>query len=188
MDLTKLKELLQGVANAEEILKEINSENGKDVTKAKGDLDEKIKELETLNAKIAELESSKATGDEFKTKFEELTAQIAKEKADKEEADKQAKIEQGFKDRFNALNKDKKFRDELTENAVYGLFKTALNDEANKTKSDNDILEELVKDKNYYVNPNNPAYMDNNNRQDSISKTEQDNIRKIMGLSIKEEK
>ena len=140
--------------------------NSADIGKAKSDYEKVKSDLDTANGKvteyekkIGELEESIANGDDFKKKFEDLKKEIEDEKAEAQRKADEAAAEQAMAERFKTVVGDKKWRDELTGDAVYSKFKAAVADEANKGKGDKDILEALTKDQNYWANPNQPGNM-----------------------------
>ena len=150
----------------EEQLKGLLDINTADIGKAKGDFDKVKADLDKANGTIkeyettiSELKKSAEGNEDFKKKFEDLEQKIAEERAAAEKKAKEEAEEADFSNRFKTVVGEQKWRDELTEKAVYSEFKTALKDEANKGKGDKDILEALTKDKNYWKNPNQPANM-----------------------------
>lgn len=150
----------------EEQLKGLLDINTADIGKAKGELETVKANLEKANGTlkeyettIADLKKSAECNEDFKKKFEELEQRIADEKAEAEKKAKEEAEEAEYSNRFKTVVGEQKWRDELTEKAVYAEFKTALQDEANKGKGDKDILETLTKDRNYWENPNQPANM-----------------------------
>lgn len=150
----------------EEQLKGLLDINTADIGKAKGDLETVRAELEKANGTlkeyettIADMKKSAEGNEDFKKKFEELEQRIADEKAEAEKKAKEEAEEAEYSNRFKTVVGEQKWRDELTEKAVYAEFKTALQDEVNKGKGDKDILETLTKDRNYWENPNQPANM-----------------------------
>ena len=150
----------------EEQLKGLLDINTADIGKAKGDfdkvkadLDKANEDIKTYQTKISDLEKSINDGEDFKKKFEDLKKEIDDERAEAKRKADEAAEETAMADRFKTVVGEQKWRDELTEKAVYSEFKTALKDEANKGKGDKDILEALTKDKNYWKNPNQPANM-----------------------------
>lgn len=150
----------------EEQLKGLLDINTADIGKAKGELETVKADLEKANGTlkeyettIADLKKSAEGNEDFKKKFEELEQRIADEKAAAEKKAKEEAEEAEYSNRFKTVVGEQKWRDELTEKAVYAEFKTALQDEANKGKGDKDILETLTKDRNYWENPNQPANM-----------------------------
>lgn len=142
----------------EEQLKGLLDINTADIGKAKGELETVKADLEKANGTvkeyettIADLRKSTEGNEDFKKKFEELEKKIAEEKAEAERKAKEAAEEAEFSERFKTVVGEQKWRDELTEKAIYAEFKTALQDEGNKGKGDKDILEALTKDKEYFA-------------------------------------
>ena len=150
----------------EEQLKGLLDINTADIGRAKGELETVKADLEKANGTlreyettIADMKKSAEGNEDFKKKFEELEQRIADEKAEAEKKAKEEAEEAEYSNRFKTVVGEQKWRDELTEKAVYAEFKTALQDEVNKGKGDKDILETLTKDRNYWENPNQPANM-----------------------------
>ena len=142
----------------EEQLKGLLDINTADIGKAKGELETVRAELEKANSTlkeyettIADLKKSAEGNEDFKKKFEDLEQRIADEKAEAEKKAKAEAEEAEYSNRFKTVVGGQKWRDELTEKAVYAEFKTALQDEANKGKGDKDILAALTQDKEYFV-------------------------------------
>lgn len=142
----------------EEQLKGLLDINTADIGKAKGDLETVKGELEKANGTlreyettIADLKKSAEGNEDFKKKFEELEQRIADEKAEAEKKAKEEAEEAEYSNRFKTVVGEQKWRDALTEKAVYAEFKTALQDEANKGKGDKDILAALTQDKEYFA-------------------------------------
>nr|WP_288666670.1 hypothetical protein [uncultured Anaerotignum sp.] len=150
----------------EEQLKGLLDINTADIGRAKGELETVKADLEKANGTlreyettIADMKKSAEGNEDFKKKFEDLEQRIADEKAETEKKAKAEAEEAEYSNRFKTVVGEQKWRDELTEKAVYAEFKTALQDEVNKGKGDKDILETLTKDRNYWENPNQPANM-----------------------------
>lgn len=150
----------------EEQLKGLLDINTADIGNAKGELETVKADLEKANGTlkeyettIADMKKSAEGNEDFKKKFEELEQRIADEKAEAEKKATEEAEETEYANRFKTVVGEQKWRDALTEKAVYAEFKTALQDEANKGKGDKDILETLTKDRNYWENPNQPANM-----------------------------
>ena len=172
----------------EEQLKGLLDINTADIGKAKGELETVRADLEKANGTLGEYETTiadmkkSAEGNEdFKKKFEELEQRIADEKA-KEEAE-----EAEYSNRFKTVVGEQKWRDALTEKAVYAEFKTALQDEANKGKGDKDILAALTQDKEYFAKD--PARVPAFSRGTGFAGGEVDDaaVRAAMGLSPKKD-
>ena len=136
----------------------------------------------TLEGEVATLKESLDNGEDFKKKFEELEKRVADEKAAAEEERKAAEKEKELSDRFSAVVGEQKWRDELTEKAVYAEFKNALTDEANKGKGDKDILEGLTKDKGYFAlsDDKNPSFLGGTGG--STGGADDAAVRAVMGL------
>lgn len=150
-------EFLKGLGIEDDAIAKIMAENGKDIEKEKAkaaDLNSKLEEankkVSSYEATISELKKSAEGNEDFKKKFEDLEQKIAEERAAAEKKAKEEAEEADFSNRFKTVVGEQKWRDELTEKAVYSEFKTALKDEANKGKGDKDILEALTKDKGYF--------------------------------------
>lgn len=153
-------EFLKGLGIEDDAIAKIMAENGKDIEKEKAkaaDLNNKLEEankkVSSYEATISELKKSAEGNEDFKKKFEDLEQKIAEERAAAEKKAKEEAEEADFSNRFKTVVGEQKWRDELTEKAVYSEFKTALKDEVNKGKGDKDILEALTKDKGYFSDP-----------------------------------
>lgn len=142
----------------EEQLKGLLDINTADIGKAKGEFEAVKTDLEKANGTlkeyettIADLKKSAEGNEDFKKKFEDLEQRIADEKTEAEKKAKEEAEEAEYSNRFKTVVGEQKWRDELTEKAVYAEFKTALQDEANKGKGDKDILAALTQDKEYFA-------------------------------------
>ena len=142
----------------EEQLKGLLDINTADIGKAKVELETVRADLEKANGTlkeyettIADMKKSAEGNEDFKKKFEDLEQRIADEKAEAEKKAKEEAEEAEYSNRFKTVVGEQKWRDALTEKAVYAEFKTALQDEANKGKGDKDILAALTQDKEYFA-------------------------------------
>lgn len=178
----------------EEQLKGLLDINTADIGKAKGELETVKANLEKANGTlkeyettIADLKKSAEGNEDFKKKFEELEQRIADEKAEAEKKAKAEAEEAEYSNRFKTVVGEQKWRDELTEKAVYAEFKTALQDEANKGKGDKDILAALTQDKEYFAKD--PARVPAFSRGTGFAGGEVDDaaVRAAMGLSPKKD-
>lgn len=178
----------------EEQLKGLLDINTADIGKAKGELETVKANLEKANGTlkeyettIADLKKSAECNEDFKKKFEELEQRIADEKAEAEKKAKAEAEEAEYSNRFKTVVGEQKWRDELTEKAVYAEFKTALQDEANKGKGDKDILAALTQDKEYFAKD--PARVPAFSRGTGFAGGEVDDaaVRAAMGLSPKKD-
>ena len=178
----------------EEQLKGLLDINTADIGKAKGELEAVKADLEKANGTlkeyettIADMKKSAEGNEDFKKKFEELEQRIADEKAEAEKKAKEEAEEAEYSNRFKTVVGEQKWRDELTEKAVYAEFKTALQDEANKGKGDKDILAALTQDKEYFAKD--PARVPAFSRGTGFAGGEVDDaaVRAVMGLSPKKD-
>lgn len=178
----------------EEQLKGLLDINTADIGKAKGELETVKADLEKANGTlkeyettIADLKKSAEGNEDFKKKFGELEQRIADEKAEAEKKAKEEAEEAEYSNRFKTVVGEQKWRDELTEKAVYAEFKTALQDEANKGKGDKDILAALTQDKEYFAKD--PARVPAFSRGTGFAGGEVDDaaVRAAMGLSPKKD-
>ena len=178
----------------EEQLKGLLDINTADIGKAKGELETVRADLEKANGTlkeyettIADMKKSAEGNEDFKKKFEELEQRIADEKAEAEKKAKAEAEEAEYSNRFKTVVGEQKWRDELTEKAVYAEFKTALQDEANKGKGDKDILAALTQDKEYFAKD--PARVPAFSRGTGFAGGEVDDaaVRAAMGLSPKKD-
>lgn len=178
----------------EEQLKGLLDINTADIGKAKGELEAVKANLEKANGTlreyettIADMKKSAEGNEDFKKKFEELEQRIADEKAEAEKKAKEEAEETEYANRFKTVVGEQKWRDALTEKAVYAEFKTALQDEANKGKGDKDILAALTQDKEYFAKD--PARVPAFSRGTGFAGGAADDaaVRAAMGLSPKKE-
>lgn len=178
----------------EEQLKGLLDINTADIGRAKGELETVKAELEKANGTlkeyettIADMKKSAEGNEDFKKKFEDLEQRIADEKAEAERKEKEAAAEAEYSNRFKTVVGEQKWRDELTEKAVYAEFKTALQDEANKGKGDKDILAALTQDKEYFAKD--PARVPAFSRGTGFAGGAADDaaVRAAMGLSPKKD-
>ena len=178
----------------EEQLKGLLDINTADIGKAKGELETVRADLEKANGTlkeyettIADMKKSAEGNEDFKKKFEELEQRIADEKAEAEKKAKAEAEEAEYSNRFKTVVGEQKWRDALTEKAVYAEFKTALQDEANKGKGDKDILAALTQDKEYFAKD--PARVPAFSRGTGFAGGEVDDaaVRAAMGLSPKKD-
>ena len=178
----------------EEQLKGLLDINTADIGKAKGELEAVKADLEKANGTlreyettIADMKKSAEGNEDFKKKFEDLEQRIADEKVAAEKKAKEEEEEAEYSNRFKTVVGEQKWRDALTEKAVYAEFKTALQDEANKGKGDKDILAALTQDKEYFAKD--PARVPAFSRGTGFAGGEVDDaaVRAAMGLSPKKD-
>lgn len=178
-----LKEILKALENAQELEKKITEGIGKNFV-ARGDFNALNSTKKSLEAQILQLQEGTNKEGGFQQRLEELERRIAMDKEEALRKEKEAAQEAYLKKRFDQAVDENKWRDELTEKAVFGEFKVAVSMEVNKGKEDKEILDELTKDKNYFLNPNRPVEMLGMGRV-SVTKVEENKMRSLMGLSLK---
>lgn len=179
-----LKEILKGLENAQELEKKITDGIGKNFV-ARGDFNTLNNTKKDLEAQISELQEGTSQNGNLRQRLEEIERKIAMEKEEALRKEKEAAQEDYLKKRFTEVVGENKWRDELTEKAVFAEFKAAVSMEVNKGKEDKEILNELTKDKNYFVNPNRPVEMPGMGRV-SIANVEENKMRSLMGLTLKD--
>ena len=119
--------------------------------------DAKVNELNDAKNTIKQLEDQLSGIESDNEEIENLRNQIEtyRQADEQRQANEQAqKTENALKSRFATLKGQNEYLNEGTENWIFGEFKKALELDENKGKSDNDIYEGVIKDKNIYVNPN----------------------------------
>lgn len=123
--------------------KEIEADKAKR-EKLETELKEKTESLDTVNKEFEELKTANASGEEWKSKYEALQADIdakeAQAKADKILAEKT----EATNKRFEAVLGDKKFNHKAIRADYLKKFGDAIELEENKSKSDADIFRELT--------------------------------------------
>lgn len=134
-------------------LKKAVSENYKTISEfnnQKEKLDNANNLITELNGKITTLEKNDTDIEELQNKIR-LYEEAETERTNKE---KEARETEALKTRFNPLKGENAFINEGTEMWIFGEFKKALENEENKGKSDKEIYDSIVKDKDIYKNPN----------------------------------
>lgn len=151
-----LRGIIEGITD--EQLKAILDIHSSDIGKVKGNLETVQTELETAKTKIGEYETeigslkeSLGNAEALQQKIDELQESIDARK----QADEAAAAENALKGRFDTVCGEAKFLNDFTRNGLFNEFKTALSDEANKSKSDKDIYEAITKDKENIFIPDN---------------------------------
>lgn len=178
-----LKEILNGLENAQELEKRITDGIGKNFV-ARADFNALNSTKKGLEAQLLQLQEGSTQNMDFKQRLEELERKIAAEKEENLRKEKEAAQAVYLKKRFNQAVGENKWRDELTERAIFSEFQAAVAMEVNKGKEDKEILDELTKDKNYFLNPNRPVEMPGMGRV-SLTKVEENKMRALMGLTLK---
>lgn len=178
-----LKGIIEGITD--EQLKAILDINSSDIGKAKGSLEAVQTKLDNAETKIGEYETeignlkeSLGNAEALQKKIDDLQADIDARK----QADEAAAAENSLKNRFADICGDAKFLNDFTRDGLFNEFKTALADEANKSKSDKDIYEAITKDKeNIFVPEDGLPSVASSTPGGGAAATDAD-VREIMGL------
>nr|DAH17326.1 MAG TPA: minor structural protein [Caudoviricetes sp.] len=166
----------------EALIGKIMDLNGADINEAKGKADEYKAKLDAAGKTIAELEKHKGDAEALQKKLDEYKA--AEEKRAAEE--KKAAEEKAFSERFDTVSGGRKFLNEYTKKGIAAEFRAALDATENKGKSDKEILDALVRDREgLFENPNKPADVPGLGTV-SADKQKENDARRIMGLPIKD--
>ena len=154
MTREELRGIVEGITD--EQLSKILNIHSLDIGKAKGDREALQTELDGMRAYSAELEEkvgamekSQCEADEMKLKVEELQKVIDQNTQAEAERMAEAKISQ----RFDQVSAGKKFVNEMTHRAVFEEFRTALECAENAGRSDSEIYQELVENRENIFEP-----------------------------------
>ena len=153
------------------------------LTKALGDLGTANDTIKTLKEEVQGLKDSNASAEDWKKKFEDLTADIeAKEEAAKKEAE-----DKTLTDAITALFGERKFTSDYARDGLIADMKDEISKPENKGKSYAEILEAYTKEKEgIFANPKPPADMTGMGKVDT-GNGDLDKMRAAMGLDpIKE--
>lgn len=119
--------------------------------KVNRELADKKKDFDTLNRDFEELKQKGASAEDYKTKFEQLQADVAEREKAEREAKEKAEREANIASRYEAaaVGKDGKpleWSHEAVKADYLRKFTDALSDKAYEGKSDTDIFNDLIKD------------------------------------------
>lgn len=178
-----LKEILNGLENAEELERKIMEGIGKNFV-ARADFNQLNSTKKGMEQELLQARETAEREQEWKMRLEELEKRVYMENEERAKQETETMQAQALTARFQAATGEREWRDALTEKAVEQEFKAALAQGEARGMTDAEILEELVRDKNYFVNPNKPAAMTGMGRV-SMSKVQENKMRALMGLSTK---
>jgi uncharacterized protein YggE len=181
------RDFLKELGIDEEAINKIMAENGKDINNAKADVEKISAENEQLKK---DLETANATLDKVKD-YDNVKADVEKYKADLEKSksdyeNKIAAMELAAK--VKDFTGSKKFVNDLTRDAINKQLADAVNDDANKGKSLEELFNALTDGKeNIFENENKPTPPNvPNMANDKPGATDDDAaVRRIMGLPPK---
>lgn len=183
MTRDELKGIIEGISD--EQLKKILDINSADIGKAKADFetvkgqfDEAQKKITDYETEIEGLRDSTGEAEKLKERVKELQKTIDDRKA----ADEAAEQDRKLSDRFGAAIGEAKFLNEFTKNGLFSEFKAAIADKSNEGKSDKEIYEGLIKDRDNLFLPKDgiPSVVSATGGVDAVNNDS--DIREIMGL------
>ena len=176
------RKFLEDLGLEKDVIDKIMKENGSDIETEKANtsaLQKKYDDEKTLRVKLeGEIGELKKTDPaKLQKTIDDLQDKLKK----RTEADEQAKKDKALADRFSAVSGEKKFVNDFTKNGVLSEFKEALENKDNEGKSDKEIFEGLIKDREgIFSSSNPPADMPGTEPIDSDKATE--TLRAAMGL------
>ena len=166
----------------EDMIEKIIIMNGADINSAKGKSDEYKTKLAEAQTAIAELEKHRDDASALQKQLDEYRAAEEKRVAD----EKKAAEEKAFSERFDAVSGERKYLNDYTKKGVAAEFRAALDDNANRGKSDREILDALVRDRDgIFENPNKPVDVPGLGTVGTDKQKEND-ARRVMGLPLKD--
>ena len=172
------REELTAAGLTDEQIEKVMKLNGDDINREKAkfsDYDDLKKQLEKANATI-----------EGWKDYDAIKADVAKYQQEAENAKKEAaaRIQQlEDKSRVKDFTSDKKFVNDLTRDAINAQLEKALNDDANKGKSLDDLLKALTDGKtDIFKNDNAPTPPTVTTMTSQSNKDDDSAIRAVMGL------
>lgn len=141
MTREELREILPDISD--EHLKKILDINSADIGKAKKDYTDLSTQLEDARTTIRQLNDAKGDYDDIKRQLGEY--QTAEQQ--RRDAAVQAQKDAAVRTRFDKLSGERKYLNDFTKQGIFGEFKSAIEKEENVGKSDSDIFESIVKDR-----------------------------------------
>lgn len=142
------QEFLKSLNLSDEVIAQIQAENGKDIQAEKDKTKKAQDDMAALNAKISEYENKikdfeKQDAAGLAEKIKELQKVIDDRKA----ADDKAIHDKNMSDRLDKVTGEKKYLNEYTRNGILSEFMSAVEDKANAGKSDADLFAQITKDR-----------------------------------------
>lgn len=141
MTREEIKGILPDITD--EQLKSVLDINSIDIGKAKKDYEAVSGQLATAKATIKQLNDAKSDYDDIKRQLGEYQVAEQKRKNDELQAQKDAAI----RSRFDKLHGERKYLNDFTQQGIFNEFKAALEKDESVGKSDADIFEGIVKDR-----------------------------------------
>lgn len=178
-----LRGIIEGITD--EQLKKILDIHSSDIGKAKGNLETVQTELENAKTKIGEYETKIGELEESLGDAEKLKQQIDTLQADidaRKQADEAAAAEKALNSRFDAVCGESKFLNDFTKAGVFNEFKAALGDDANKSKSDDEVYKTIITGRDNLFEPEGGLPSATSSTGGGVYGTTDADVREIMGL------
>ncbi len=176
------KEFLVGLKLEEDVIKQIQAENGKDIEREKA----KFADYDDLKAQLEKAQKTiEGFGDVDSIKADVEKYKEAAKKAQQEADAKVAKLE--LQAKVKEFTSPKKFINDLTRSAINSLLEERLNDPASKGKSMDDLFTEITKEKENILaeedKPTPPKTTPMGGKDEKDDTAEDARIDEIMGLT-----
>lgn len=180
-----------------EIAQQIFSERGKEIAEAnneKSALEKQVSEYKSnydnLNAEFENLKQANASGEDWKTKYEEFKAeteqreaQAAAERQAKEKSDNDIMLFEKAVSEYGKKQDD--WCNDFTKNGYFAKFVEAINAEENIGKSHKEVFRNLVKDDSTAFKEVQQVKLHGGKpRPTSDNRTAEDKARAVMGLPV----
>ena len=152
-------EFLKGLGLDDDTVQKIFAENGKDIKREQEKTLDLQQKLDTAQKQIDEMSETvkTATGmDETIKMLQEKILNYERAEEQRKQTEQAAESMARLKARFEPLRGTNNFLNEGTEKWIFSEFEKAIADKSNEGKSDAEIYTAITKDKNIYVNPQEP--------------------------------
>ena len=174
-------DFLKSLGLDDEVIAKIQAESGKDVQaekdktkKAQDDLILANGKITEYEGKIADFEKQDAAG------LARKVADLQKIIDDRKKADDEAIRNKNIGERFDKVTGERKYLNDFTRNGILAEFKAALDDKVNAGKSDSELFEALVKDREgVFASKNEAANIPGSGKTD-FGQADQNVVRAVM--------
>ncbi|MGN1121986.1 MAG: hypothetical protein ACI4RV_06435 [Eubacteriales bacterium] len=169
-------EFLKSLGLDDEVIAKIQVESGKDVQAEKDKTKKAQDDLAAANGKIAEFEKQDPAG------LAQKVSDLQKIIDERKKADDEAIRDKNIGERFDKVTGERKYLNDFTKNGILAEFKAALDDKANAGKSDSELFEALVKDRDGVFESKNVAANIPGSGKTNFGQADQNAVRAVMGL------
>lgn len=176
-------DFLKSLGLDDEVIAKIQAESGKDIQaekdktkKAQDDLAAANGKITEYKGKIAELEKQDAAG------LAQKVADLQKIIDDRKKSDEEAIRDKNIGERFDKVTGDRKYLNDFTRNGILAEFKAVLNDKVYAGKSDNELFEALIKDREGVFESKNQAVNIPGSGKIDFAQADKNAVRSVMGL------